>query len=711
MVRWSALFPGSSRNLAASRPSLTLFFWLIGAFLLTIIPHVGQLPIWLSVLVVLAILIRSTIEIYRLPLPSSAFCSILALCLLAGILLQFYTIFGRDAGTAFTVGLLSIKFFELRGPRDVALIIFSSFFVVMSALLYSQAIELFVYCLIMMWVLTGILLRTQMGDTPDQRLIGMLRQSAIIFVQAMPLMIFLFFFFPRFTGKLQIGLDGTSIGLTDKIEPGSISRLADDDSPVMRVTFLNGDVPDITAMYWRGLVLWNYQNGAWTQEAPNPKTGEVTPQSGHLPLAAEHSNTSLQEITIWPHFQRWLFALDYPISKAIPTSTDPNWSQSYSGGVLQLGAMGAKLDHKEQYTVTSASEVAEAHLTPEEWFKGVQVPLEEISPRVQALADQLYASDPGPRNYVLSVLHYFRSQHFLYTDSPGTMEKDPLDEFLFVKKRGFCEHFASTFAILMRLKHVPARLVVGYQGGQHNPYRDFYLVKQSNAHAWDEVWIDSEHRWIRVDPTAVISNGEVQPFTAGTSTAGRPEPDESLSIQVAHHRFTFLSSAYMPEWMRHTLLDMQLRRQQVEADWDDWVFSYDPSTQGRLTDALGLGSDSHSTLLLLCLAAVVICWVVFRQLMKQKRVLAPVEDLYAQFCRNMAQRGMPRAVWEGPLSYTNRVAEAFPEKREVIHDVGRIVTCSRYGRLPLEPSDPKKLKSLLMLITASHAASSSRDTG
>jgi transglutaminase-like putative cysteine protease len=705
MARWYALF-SSPKQTMLIRPSLTLFFWLMGAFLLTLVPHVEQFPPWVSIGIILAMVIRSLLEIYRLSLPSTTFCAIMALCLLAGILLQFSTIFGRDAGTAFMAGLLAIKFFEIRGPRDIVLIIFSSFFVVMSALLYSQAIELFIYCLIMMWVLTGILLRVHMGDTPDNHLLHILGRSALIFFQALPLTIFLFFFFPRFSGKFQIGLDATSIGITDKVEPGSIARLADDDSTAMYV-YLTGDIPSVETMYWRGLVLWNYQNGTWTQEAPDPRTKDIAPlRIKYLPAPAPRSGHTDQTIVIFAHFQKWLFALDYPIKLAANTAGTPNWSVPMSGGVLQLGEQIPKLDHKEQYTVTSSSALAEQDLTPADRTRALQLPENEINPRVRELANQLYKANPEPRSYILSVLHYFRSQHFTYSGSPGKAGKDPLDEFLFIKKTGFCEHFASAFAVLMRLENCPARMVVGYHGGQYNPYKDFYTVKQSNAHAWDEVWIESEHRWERVDPTAALSISEDQALASNASA--QPEGNESLSIQVAHHRFTFLSAAHTPNWLRHTLLELQLRRQQVEADWDDWVFSYDPEAQDRLAQAMGFAQGSHSVLALICLIAAGICTVVFRHLLKRKQPVAPVEKLYTQFCRAMTQRGMPRAIWEGPLAYTARIAEAFPEKKEVIHNVGWIVARSRYGRLPAESSDTEKLKSFLQLITASGAASSSR---
>lgn len=708
MATWSALISRSTPVPLHNRPSLTLFFLLAGTFLLTLVPFVVQFPLWLTISVIAAMVLRSVIEFYRLPLPSTGFCGFIAILLLGLTWLQFSTVLGRDAGTALTAGLLAIKFYELRSPRDLALIIFSCLFLVMSALLYSQAIELFIYCLIMMWILTALLLRTQMGDLPIDRLLSMLRVSGLIFLQAVPLTLFLFFFFPRYTGKLQVVLPGSPLGFTNTVRPGDIAELSRNDTKAMYVLFLSDGVPNVETMYWRGLVLWSYKDGIWTMgklsDLPDPQ----------LPKALHGSQSLLQEITIYPHNQRWLFALDTPITPAVDASEQQPWSATYNGHILELSGLSDKLDHMERYTVTSAISLADEVLKPEEKAEGISLPDNEISSQVHALADKLHQANPDPQDYIRAVLHYFRHEHFTYTAIPGVDHKDWLTDFLFVTKAGFCEHFASAFAVLMRIEHVPARLVVGYQGADYNPYNNTYIVRQSNAHAWDEVWIDAknappgsnEGHWVRVDPTAILPPSMETPSSANNS--GQQNPAEDLSIQVANHRLTF-SEAYLPTWVRHAVTQAQLRREQVETAWDDWVFSYDPDAQIRLAQALGFGRQARVVLLILSLVTVGICIFLFRRWTKRKPPIPPVENLYAQFCRNMAQRGIPRAEWEGPLAYTGRVAEVFPEKKEAIRDVGWIIARARYGAEPLDSTAPRELKSLLQLITASQAASSSRE--
>ena len=672
------LFPSEERATptAPSRPSPTLFFCLVGAFLLALLPQLQQLPLWISVGIAVAMIFRSIGEVRNWPLPSATVTGLFALVLLAAIYRQFDTVIGRNAGTAFMAALLAIKFFELRGPRDIALIIFSSFFVVMSSLLYSQTIELFIYCLIMMWLLTALLMRASMGDRPENRLLLVLRGAGIVFLQALPFTLVLFFFFPRYHGALELALDDTSVGLTDRIEPGSISRLADDDSTAMTVKILAGAAPDPATTYWRALVLWDYHNGAWTTGDP---ANHLLPR---LPVPGERGDEVRQEITIYPHQHRWLFALDYPVSLADAESGPGHWSEMAQGNVLQLSGLGV-LTRRERYQVTSSPLLASQ--TPDaDPADGLPLPGskdDSIDPEVRQLAAQLQRDAPDVNAYIFSVLHYFRHGGFVYTIAPGPSGPHALAYFLLHRKRGFCEHYASAFAVLMRLAGYPARVVVGYHGAQFNPYNGLnglYIVKQSNAHAWDEVWIPGEKRWRRVDPTSVLSHIEAGLAQDDTD----PAVSEGLSIEVAHHRLTLVSGNYLPAWVRRSMLEAQLRREELEADWNDWVFSYDPQVQTRLAQALGFRGEARYLLGIVSLFAIAVCALILGLMMGRRRNFSPIENLYARFCRHFARHGLPRAAWEGPLAYTDRAAAAFPRRGEPIRDLGRMVARARYAEHP-----------------------------
>ena len=492
---WQLIPSSAARKAPPIRPSPTLFFGLVGAFLLTLLPHVEQLPFWVTAVVLFAMVLRSVAELRRWPQPSSAFCGVLALVLFGAIYWQFDTIFGREAGTAFMAALLAIKFFEIRSSRDIALILFCSFFVVMSSLLYSQAIELFVYCLIMMWVLTALLLRTSMGDLPELRVLRLLRTSSLIFAQALPLTVFLFFFFPRYHGVLQLASSDASVGLTDQVEPGSISRLADDDSIAMMVKISGLGIPATSDMYWRAAVLWDFNGVAWFPGAPSYHQNSEEPPPVPTPGVAQLT----QEITIYPHFREWLFALDYPVSRAERTDGFTNWSEFRNGGVVCLSNRSI-LGQKERYTIFSCPSIVPRKADPSLIKAALVLPPDDsenaIDPGIRALADKLHQGCDTDDDYIRSVLHYFRHDGFTYSNT-SPRGRNALADFLLRGRSGFCECYASGFGVLMRLKGVPTRLVVGYQGAQYNPYKNIYVVKQSNAHCWDEVWSQAEQSWRR----------------------------------------------------------------------------------------------------------------------------------------------------------------------------------------------------------------------
>ena len=395
---------------AADGPSHTLFYWLISAFLLTLLPHVAQLPSWLTVSILVAIVVRCIAEWRRWPLPTTSSTGVVAVCLLGGIFLQFHTVLGRDAGTPFMAGLLTIKFYEWRGPRDITLIIFSSFFVVMSALLFSQAIELFVYCLIMMWLLTGILLRTYMGDRENQSLLRMLRASSILFLQALPLALLVFFFLPRYAGRFQLRLNDTVTGISDRVEPGSIAELANDDSArhARELQGLHVD-PD-------GLEHVLARDRALEFRRPGVDAGRLQVHRAFrkLPQTLHDGDVIPQQIVLYPQNQRWVPALDRPIDPARDPNRGDVWSEQLVGNVL-VAPRGEQVDYKRRYTVISTSLPVDRPLSGQERALATELPKDTRSahqgPGRFALSGESRYQRVHPRGPALVSFPEFQAEH------------------------------------------------------------------------------------------------------------------------------------------------------------------------------------------------------------------------------------------------------------------------------------------------------------
>ena len=114
------------------------------------------------------------------------------------------------------------------------------------------------------------------------------------------------------------------------------------------------------------------------------------------------------------------------------------------------------------------------------------------------------------------------TESFVYTLAPDILDRDPVDGFLFNTRRGFCEHFAGAFALLMRAAGIPSRVVTGYQGGEMNPTGEYMIVRQSDAHAWAEALLDG--KWERVDPTAAVAPSRIERGIGAALPAGERVP-------------------------------------------------------------------------------------------------------------------------------------------------------------------------------------------
>lgn len=631
-----------------SFPPLPAAHWLFAGVALVIAPHALRLPAWIVALASALLAWRWLAAAGRLPLPGRWLLATLLVAAAAGLFLQYRTLLGRDAGVATLTLMLALKLLEMRSRRDAMLAVFLACFLCITHFFYRQDLPIAVYLLAVVWVLGAALIALNHPKARPWQ--APLRHSASLLLQALPFMLLLFLLFPRPAGPLW-GLPGDAFfarsGLSESMAPGSISRLVQSDAVAFRAEFA-GTPPPASRLYWRALVLEDFDGRSWRLGRGGPPAAAAIETRG-----AALSYT----LSIEAHAKPWVFALEIPDPLALPPDT-------VLTPTLQLLAK-KNIEQRRRYALTAYLDHRFGHeAEPAELRRALSLP-PSGNPRARALARQLRERSAGPGELVERVLEHFRTQGYAYTLSPPLLGEDSVDAFLFDARRGFCEHYAGAFTFLMRAAGVPARIVTGYQGGEFNPVGNYLVVRQSDAHAWSEVWLE-ERGWVRVDPTAAVAAGRIERGIAAALAAGEP----------------------LPFFVRTDLTWLKALRQRWDAlnnEWDQWVPGYDQETQIGLFARLGLGIVSWRELALgLAIGLALLALGLAALVLKNRGRPAPdrVEALYRRYCRRLARAGIKRPATEGPLDLARRVAEKRPELADSAAAIARLYAELRYGRNP-----------------------------
>jgi transglutaminase-like putative cysteine protease len=502
-----------------------------------------------------------------------------------------------------------------------------------------------------MFACTWVITTTMIGLHYARReppLAARFRAAGILLAQSIPLMLVLFLLFPRVTGPLW-GLPqdayGGATGLSETMTPGSLSSLILSDAVAFRVKF-DGTVPPPKQLYWRGPVMWDFDGHTWT--APRVLYG--------APEFVAHSPPVSYEVTLEPHNKRWLFALDVP-GKVPP--------RALASADFQLYAV-QPVNNRIRYEMTSFLDYSYGQAEHGYAMRRALALPERTNPRTLAFARELRARHADERALVQAVLAKFRNEKFFYTLTPPLLVKeDTVDEFLFETRSGFCEHYSSAFAVVMRAAGIPARVVTGYQGGEVNVLGNYLIVRQAEAHAWTEIWLKNEG-WIRVDPTAAVSPLRVE---SGIS-AGVPRTDP-LPLLV---RAEF-------EALRQLRFTWDL----VANTWNQWVLGYTPERQRLLLSRVGIDDATWYSLTVVMLCATVVIIIILSAVMLRQlrsRVRDPVKVAYLRFCEKLQRAGLPRDPAEGPVAYSRRLAGARPDLAGAVAAITRLYVDLRYGSVP-----------------------------
>ncbi len=571
---------------------------------------------------------------------------------LFGIALTIFetgSLFGHTASVSLLTTMFALKLLELKTTRDFYLTVFLCLFTILTHFIFDQSMLLTGYLFLLAFSLITLLVVHNLGAP---HLTEAFRLTSKLFLQALPVMILLFLFFPRISTPLWSLPDdssATSGGLSPIMEPGSIGKLSLSDETAFRVTF-TGELPPPSQRYWRSQVFWEIgENGRrW---ALSPLNSDKTPS------AVSFSGVEYQySIMLEPYEQNRLVTLDLPLKSNYPGA-------SINSDYLLISKN--KVSKATRYSATSRPHYTGGPLSEQERSLGLQLP-KKINAKIISLVSKWKSNSNDPAQTIDQALLFFRTEPFIYTlNPPRLLGREPIKDFLFETRRGFCEHYATAFAYLMRVAGVPSRIIGGYQGGEYNPVGKFLEVRQADAHAWAEVWLEGRG-WVRIDPTAAVAPERVE--------LGIDFRNQLSSSEV---RFAFQPSGELLKLslsIRHLL-------NSIDYNWQTWVLGYSFEKQIHFLTQLGfsglfnelLWAMSVSSLFLLALIAIFI-------LRQNKGGQDKVAKLYLSYCKKLATKGVSRHSSETASAFAQRAIKQLPNLANEIGLITKTYQQLRYEK-------------------------------
>lgn len=604
----------------------------------------GVLPLWLNG-VSIGCAVYALFSTSVLPSLVRLVCVVMAVVVFA---VHFRTNFSVDMAAAFLFLSVSLKMLELKKLRDLQVLVYVLLYLSSVSFLFTQGIGHTALQLLIVACAFGVLLSIN-SALDDRPLASFRRHSGLVlrgvFI-AVPLVVVLFLFFPRISPLWSIPIktqDATS-GITDRMSPGDISRLGKSDDRAFRVSFTETPPPPLQR-YWRGLILDRFDGKTWSQSAGTLNmVGRQRIDRGRM---SDVSGPSY-EVMLEPTNQRWAFTLDSSRNLNSHLIAADMGTYRFKTEVIQptrYKMAWGRIETRSALNLPTAALVrsAERRRTPE--YRDLQLP-RASNPQTRLFVRQLQAQHSDSIELVRELLLMFRDLPFFYTLEPPETGDNFVDEFLFQTRSGFCSHYAGSLAFMLRLANIPARVVVGYQGGEMNVSGAYLLVHQYDAHAWVEAHLPGIG-WIRLDPTAMVAPERVSDNLQAAVGANAVLGDNTLSAMMR--------SVDWMNWLR-------LRLDQLNYQWQKWVVNYNQSDQfDFITRVLGEYSLLRIAMILVgAMIVVSVGLVLYFWWFYFSRILHEEEKRYIRALRLLALLGYHRSPGEAPSAYQRRVAGMLP---------------------------------------------------
>ena len=645
--------------------SRAAMLWVLFAQLLTLIPLFLQLAFWLPLVFIITLAWR--FQIYRgaWSYPNNTVKVIIGVLCIVGLYASYAGQLGLEPMVAFLVASFSLKIVEVRKRNDVILILSVGFFAVAAQFLFIQSVWMALYglvCVVVIFTAWESVFRKR-----PRPLGGQLRSSSVLLAQALPLIVILFLVVPRIHPLWNIPnlSQSAKTGFSDSISPGDISNLVRSNETAFRVEFLDENIPPPSERYWRGLVFEAFDGQRWRGGLNNWFGASV--RGSHVPhfewdIEINRNAATYQYLVLLePHYQQWLFTLPAPVNLT---------SNSARAGFLDnlLVSTEFPIASRVQYRVESVNNFRyhAENLVEAKRRRNLDFP-KTSNPQTRALAQSWVDEGLDDQAIIARALAMFNSS-FVYTLQPPPLGRHAADEFLFTTQRGFCEHYASSFVLLMRAAGIPARMIGGYQGGQFTDQSEYMIVRQSDAHAWAEVWLPDEG-WRRVDPTAAVAPERIELGLQDTLSQS-----ESGLIAGAVFRTGALS------WVGKIQLYFDL----LDYQWSSLVLSYDSESQSRfLGKILGEVTVARMVVFMGIVSGVLgTLYFLFYFSQYRQLKLAPAQMLYRRFLKRMKRLGYAPNRGESPSDFAKRVYQKDEKLGEKVKRFTKYYTQLAYAEHP-----------------------------
>lgn len=640
--------------------------WVVATLSISMFPQLLSMPVHLVPITLLPIAWRLLAEFrHWKPMPILLRVTATAIAVTA-LVLTFGGLMGRNAAVSLLVLMLSLKLLETFSIRDARIVASLSLFLCATQFLFSQGVPMIIYiiaCLLSSLISLIYLHRREafegLREAPDtgRNIFTELGFGVRLMILALPVSLALFMLFPRWGSPLwgvpEDALDARS-GLSDSMQPGSIQGLFMDDSPAFRASFETG-LPSRSELYWRGPVFWDFDGSSWnTSYMSRNLLADSKPVLNRALLR--------YEVQMEPTEQRWLFALDYPALVPRGTKLSMDYQLIADRPITEL----------HNYTMASDPRFTDSPKLKQTLLRAALELPQGFNPRTAEMIAEWRAEATSDASIVQRALTYFNQQNFHYTLNPPLLSRHTVDEFLFKTRQGFCEHYASAFTIMMRMAGIPARVVTGYQGGYYNDIGSYILVRQSDAHAWSEVWIKGSG-WTRIDPTAAVAPDRVERGSINTLAQRR-------------HMLDF-------EWLRNAKNTFDL----LQRGWNNWVVAFDAAKQSRLFTGFGWGFFDSVKLVLAMIAAILVAiaasFLLLPLLLKFQyaRNQDPLLRLWQKFYKKLDKAGVTPLPSMGPRELATRACGQLKYADEGINRITELYILCRYSPLDCNQAELTEL--------------------